>query len=118
MGAGQNTVTLGLLPGDGIGPEIVESACAVTEAALEMQGVTVDWRRLPFGRDAIDTHGTPLPEATVAALGDLQAWLLGSGAGEFMPTADTAMSISLFTGRPASGSRTRHFVSPPPAGGR
>ena len=50
-------LTLGFLPGDGIGPEIVASAVRVTEAALAAHAVPIIWRRLPIGFEAIDTHG-------------------------------------------------------------
>ena len=65
-------ITLGVLPGDGIGPEVV-AAVRVIEAALP--GVT--WRELPMGGSAIESHGTPLPEATLEELGRLDGWLLG-----------------------------------------
>lgn len=66
-------ITLGVLPGDGIGPEVVAAAVRVTEAAVG----DVTWRELPIGAAAIDTHGTPLPESTLAQLEHLDGWLLG-----------------------------------------
>jgi 3-isopropylmalate dehydrogenase len=70
------TYRLGVLLGDGIGPEIVPSAVAVLDAALT--GVApVDWVELPVGRSAIDEHGTAIPESTLAALAGLDGWILG-----------------------------------------
>ncbi|MFI2228657.1 isocitrate/isopropylmalate dehydrogenase family protein [Nocardia testacea] len=69
---------LGLLEGDGIGPEIVPAAVAVVDAALAATGATpVDWVPLPLGRSAIDTHGSPIPASTLDALAETDAWLLG-----------------------------------------
>ena len=45
------------LPGDGIGPEVLEQAVRVLEA-LPVEVETVE---LPFGGAAIDAFGEPLP---------------------------------------------------------
>ncbi|WP_258348768.1 isocitrate/isopropylmalate dehydrogenase family protein [Saccharopolyspora gregorii] len=72
------TYRLGLLEGDGIGPEIVPAATRAVDAALTAAGApAVEWVPLPLGRDAIEEHGTPSPESTLAALDELDAWLLG-----------------------------------------
>ncbi|KAA9152303.1 isocitrate/isopropylmalate dehydrogenase family protein [Amycolatopsis acidicola] len=69
---------LGILEGDGIGPEIVPAAARVVDAALAAAGAEpVDWVPLPVGASAIQEHGAALPESTVDALGGLDAWLLG-----------------------------------------
>jgi 3-isopropylmalate dehydrogenase len=69
---------LGVLDGDGIGPEIVPAAVALVDAALEAVGAApAEWVRLPLGRSAIDSHGTPVPDETLAALAETDGWLLG-----------------------------------------
>jgi 3-isopropylmalate dehydrogenase len=69
---------LGVLLGDGIGPEIVPSSVTVLDAAVAAAGVEpVDWVELPLGRAAIDEHGSHTPESTLDALAGLDAWLLG-----------------------------------------
>lgn len=70
-------LTLGVLLGDGIGPEIVDSATRVAERALSGVSVAVHWRELPFGLEAIGEFGTPLPEPTLAELDGLAGWILG-----------------------------------------
>lgn len=70
-------LTLGVLPGDGIGPEIVGAATRVAERALAAVSVDVQWRRLPFGLEAIAEFGTPLPEPTLTGLDALPGWILG-----------------------------------------
>jgi 3-isopropylmalate dehydrogenase len=69
---------LGVLLGDGIGPEIVPAAVEVLDAALAATGAApVDWVPLPVGAAAIETHGTALPDVTVETLDKLDGWLLG-----------------------------------------
>ena len=69
---------LGVLPGDGIGPEIVPASVRVVDAALAAAGAgPVDWQELPLGASAIEEHGSAIPPATLAALAELDGWLLG-----------------------------------------
>ena len=69
---------LGVMLGDGIGPEIVPSSVRVVDAALAAAGADpVVWHELPLGASAIEEHGSALPAATTAALADLDGWLLG-----------------------------------------
>lgn len=64
---------LGVLAGDGIGPEIVPAATRVVDAAL----ADIEWVPLPLGLAAIDEHGTPVPDHTLKTLSELDGWLLG-----------------------------------------
>jgi 3-isopropylmalate dehydrogenase len=69
---------LGVLHGDGIGPEIVPASVAITDAAFEAVGLpAVEWHELPLGAAALQTHGTAVPDATLSALAGLDGWLLG-----------------------------------------
>ncbi|WLP90527.1 isocitrate/isopropylmalate family dehydrogenase [Gordonia sp. NB41Y] len=71
------TRRIGVLDGDGIGPEIVPCATAVAAAAAAAEGIEFEWVPLPLGRSAIDDFGTPVPEHTLAALDGLDCWILG-----------------------------------------
>ena len=53
-----------LIPGDGIGPEIVESVKTI----LDAMGRPFDWETAPAGLSAIATHGDPLPAATLDSI--------------------------------------------------
>ena len=53
-----------LIPGDGIGPEVIDAAVAVVEAT----GVAFDWDRQEAGMGAFEETGNPLPDATVASI--------------------------------------------------
>jgi 3-isopropylmalate dehydrogenase len=67
-----------LLPGDGIGPEVMASAERV------LSSLPLELETLPFGGAAIREHGTPLPERTLEAARSSDAVLLGAvGAPEF-----------------------------------
>ena len=56
---------IALLKGDGIGPEIVDSAVAVLERTAEKYGHTFDFTPYLIGGCAIDETGIPLPQETV-----------------------------------------------------
>lgn len=70
-------IRIGLMEGDGIGPEVVPAAARVVDAALAAVGCEVEWIVLPLGRAAIDGYGTPIPDSTLAALDELDLWVLG-----------------------------------------
>ena len=53
-----------LIPGDGIGPEIIESVISVFEAL----GSPFTWETAPAGLGAIATHGDPLPKSTLDSI--------------------------------------------------
>ena len=72
------TYTLGVLLGDGIGPEIVPAAILIANAALEAVGAApIQWRELPLGFTAIEALNEATPKATLAALAETDGWLLG-----------------------------------------
>jgi 3-isopropylmalate dehydrogenase len=69
---------LGVMLGDGIGPEIVPASVRVVDAALAAAGAEpVEWQELPLGASAIEEHGSAIPSATMETLAGLDGWLLG-----------------------------------------
>jgi len=70
-----------LLPGDGIGPEIIEQAERVLEAIAEKFGHTFHLQSELIGGIAIDETGDALPDATVEACRASAAILLGAVGG-------------------------------------
>ena len=70
-------LTLGILEGDDIGHEIVPASVEVASAAAERAGLRIDWRPLPIGRRALDTHGHTMPPGTLETLAALDGWILG-----------------------------------------
>ena len=57
--------TVALLRGDGIGPEIVDSAVRVLDVIAEKYNHTFDYKPYLIGGAAIDATGAPLPQETV-----------------------------------------------------
>jgi isocitrate dehydrogenase (NAD+) len=53
-----------LIPGDGIGPEVVDAAVRCIEAT----GVSIEWERVDAGEGAMQKEGTPLPQRTIDSL--------------------------------------------------
>ncbi|RID56524.1 hypothetical protein BRARA_G03718 [Brassica rapa] len=76
--AGKKRYNITLLPGDGIGPEVVSIAKNVLEQAGSLEGVEFSFREMPVGGAALDLVGVPLPEETVSAAKDSDAVLLGA----------------------------------------
>lgn len=70
-----------VLPGDGIGPEITAGAVAVLSTVAERFGHGFAFAEHDIGGIAIDRHGVPLPESTLAAAKAADAVLLGAVGG-------------------------------------
>jgi 3-isopropylmalate dehydrogenase len=70
-----------LLPGDGIGPEVVAAARQVLEAAAARHGLSLSFDEQLIGGAAIDATGSPLPEATLDSCRGADAVLLGAVGG-------------------------------------
>ncbi len=73
--------TIVLLPGDGIGPEVIGAATSVLGACAAEFGHHFDLLEYPFGGAAIDACGSPLPAETLEACRSADAILLGAAGG-------------------------------------
>jgi 3-isopropylmalate dehydrogenase len=73
-----------LLPGDGIGPEII----APTVDVLAAVGAELEYEEHPFGGASIDAHGTALTDETLAACRASDAVLLAAVGGPKWDTTD------------------------------
>jgi len=69
------------LPGDGIGPEVYQSACRVLHVLEQRFDLSVQLDEQLIGGAAIDATGDPLPAATIAACRNADAALLGAVGG-------------------------------------
>lgn len=69
---------IAVLPGDGIGPEIIEQALKVVSAAGKKYGHTFDFRKGLIGAAAIDNTGSPLPAETLELCMSSDAVLFGA----------------------------------------
>lgn len=75
------TYNIALLKGDGIGPEIVDSATRVLEAVGKKYGHVFNFTPYLIGGSAIDATGMPLPEETVKGCLASDSVLLGAVGG-------------------------------------
>src|ERR1700709_2697843 len=73
--------TIVLLPGDGIGPEVVKEARLVLEAVAKRHGHQFKFTEHLLGGCAIDAKGTAMPDETLAACQAADAVLLGAVGG-------------------------------------
>ncbi len=71
-------LTIAVLPGDGIGPEVTTEAERVLSAAAQRFGLGLALRHYPIGATAVAAAGSPLPEATRGAVVRADAVLLGA----------------------------------------
>ena len=86
-----------ILPGDGIGPEIVAEARKVLEKVNEQLSLGLQLTEALVGGAAIDATGIPLPEETLTAAREADAILLGAVGG---PQWDTNPDFQI---RPEKG---------------
>ncbi len=76
---------IALLPGDGIGPEILREAVRLLDA-LRSDGLKIETEEAPVGGAAYDVAGDPLPPSTLALAKQADAVLFGAVGG---PRYDT-----------------------------
>jgi len=80
-----------ILPGDGIGPEIVAEAVNVINCLREESGLDVELDEALVGGAAYDAAGHPLPEATLELAREADAILLGAVGGTKWESLDISV---------------------------
>jgi 3-isopropylmalate dehydrogenase len=75
------TYKIAILPGDGIGPEVIAEAVKVLERLRSAFGVRLELQSAPVGGAAYDAHKHPLPEPTLQLVKQADAVLLGAVGG-------------------------------------
>jgi len=83
-------VKIAVLPGDGIGPEIVAEAVRVLDV-LRREGLSVELETAPIGGAGFDAAKHPLPEATLTLARQADAVLLGAVGGPKWDTLPRAV---------------------------
>jgi 3-isopropylmalate dehydrogenase len=81
---------IAILPGDGVGPEIVAEAVRVLDV-LRRDGLPIETDTAPIGGAGHDAAGHPLPEATLALARAADAVLLGAVGGPRYDTLPRAL---------------------------
>lgn len=70
-----------MIPGDGIGPEIVREACKVLDRVGEIYGHTFEYTKVLMGGASIDVHGIPLTDEALQTARESDSVLLGAVGG-------------------------------------
>lgn len=97
------TYKLGVLQGDGIGPEISKAAVEILQAAVAKAGDTgISCIELAMGWSGIERYGDPMPQETKNALTHLHGWIMG-------PHDSVAYPAGHLAGRNPSGELRHHF---------
>jgi len=87
---------IGVIKGDGIGPEIIDEAIKVLDAVSVTQGFNLKYEEMLLGGAAIDETGVPLPEETIKGVKKCDAILFGAIGGPKWDTLERHL-------RPESG---------------
>ena len=69
---------IGVIKGDGIGPEIIDEAIKVLDAVSVTQGFNLKYEEFLLGGAAIDETGVPLPDETIQGIKKCDAILFGA----------------------------------------
>jgi 3-isopropylmalate dehydrogenase len=64
---GKSSYTIAVIPGDGIGPEIVEAACTVLRQVADLDDFAINFTYLEAGAAAYQKYGDALPAETLVA---------------------------------------------------
>lgn len=75
-------LNIGVIKGDGIGPEVVTEAMKVLDKVAEVYGHSCNYTQLLMGGASIDVHGIPLTDETIAQAKASDAVLMGSIGGD------------------------------------
>ena len=112
---GLPTYRIVTIPGDGVGPEVVDAARRVVDAAGKRFGFAVDWTEIVAGGIAIDTYGVAIRPEDVETCRDADAVLLGAVGGPKWsdPAAPVRPEQALF----ALARRARALREPSPRQG-
>jgi len=75
------TYNITLLPGDGIGPEVIQESVKVLDAVAAKSGFTLVYTEQNAGGAAIDAHNDPMPDSVIETCKASDAVLLGAVGG-------------------------------------
>ena len=69
---------IALIPGDGIGPEVIEEGIKVVEFACQSHDVKINWHKYPFGAEYYLEKDVLLPESALTEIRDMDAIYFGA----------------------------------------
>lgn len=80
------TLRIAVIPGDGVGPEVVPAGASVVDAAFDATGrPRVAWQYLPWGSNHFLEHGRMMPSDALEVLGEHDAIYLGAIGSPLVP---------------------------------
>jgi 3-isopropylmalate dehydrogenase len=92
----KRTFQVAVIPGDGIGPEVIDAAIPSIDAAAHASGASISWERLPYGAEHYLQTGETLPEGAFQHLrDDVDAVFLGAVGDPRIPGNEHARDILL-----------------------
>ena len=86
---------IAVIAGDGIGPEVIDQAIRVADAAVRHDGAQVAWNRLPWNTQHYKQHGRMMPEDGWDTLKKHDAILLGAIGSPDVPDHITSHGVLL-----------------------
>jgi len=89
------THKIGILPGEGIGPEVVDSAMMVLDAVQKVESVRLEYSKGEAGAYCIEKYGTNLPQKTVDLLKGTEACLKGPMTTPEEPGSPRSVAVTL-----------------------
>lgn len=78
MSLGKKKYKIAVIPGDGIGPEVIHEGVKVIDAACEVLNINVEWDFFPFGADYYLSTGKLIDENDLKVLSKYDAIYLGA----------------------------------------
>ncbi|HCO93258.1 MAG TPA: tartrate dehydrogenase [Phycisphaerales bacterium] len=90
----KNTYKIAVIPGDGIGPEIVPAGIMVLNAVAEGLGFQLQYEEFPYGAGYYKQTGTFMPEEALTELQTFDALYFGAVG---LPDVDDTLPAKLFT---------------------
>lgn len=72
-----NVYKIGVLKGDGIGPEIIDSTIKILKSITHKFDLSIELLDLSIGWEAIKKYDDPLPKTTLETLEETDIWILG-----------------------------------------
>ena len=90
------TYKIAVVPGDGIGPEIVPAGMAVLQTAAEQYGFVLETQEFPYGAGHYKKHGEFMPDSALETLKGFDAIYFGAVG---LPDVDDPLPAMLYTVR-------------------
>jgi tartrate dehydrogenase/decarboxylase / D-malate dehydrogenase len=95
LGGSMRTHRIAAIPGDGIGPEVLEAGLAVLEAVEKIEGFALNTVRFPWGSQFYREHGRMMKERGIESLRAFEAIYFGAVGSKDVPDHVTVWELIL-----------------------